>query len=177
MLNTTAGRIFLALLSLAIGLPLFHTQVADALVVRGDDLLVQNSYDGAAVRYSRALRLDPGSVVAIDRLTFVALQQKSTEAFRSVAARASEYLRAHPTEPTVLFDRALCYLKQKHYGSAYLDFSRAAQLTQDPQQYTFAGWAARRAGRLDRAITSWRQALRIRHGYRPAAVALSELRQ
>ncbi len=177
MLNSAGGRVVLAILSLAIGLLLFHAQVADALVVRGDDLLVQNAYEGAGQRYLRALRFDSGSAVAIDRLTFVALQQRSPEAFRSVADRASDYLRAHPAEPIVLFDRALCYLKQGNYRSAYLDFSHAARLTQDPEQYTFAGWAARRAGRLDRAVDSWRQALRLRHGYRPAAAALSELRR
>jgi len=76
-----------------------------------------------------------------------------------------------------LFDRALCYLKQKQYRLAYIDFSGAAQLTQDPAQYTFAGWAARRDGRADRALASWRRALRIRHDYRPAEAALSELRR
>jgi len=177
MLNTAAGRIFLAILSLAIGLLLFRTQLADALVVRGDDMLVQNTYDEAARHYTRALRLDPGSIVAIDRLAFVALQQKRPEAFRYVTDIATRYLKVHPADPTVLFDRALCYLKQKKYRSAYVDFYRAAQLTGDPQQYTFAGWAARRAGKLDRAAASWRQALRLRHDYRPAAVALSKLGQ
>lgn len=176
MLDSAIGRILLAALSLTVCLLLFRTQIADALVVRGDDMLVQNAYDGAAQRYTRALRFDPGSVVAIDRLAFVALQKKSPEVFRSVVNRASEYLKAHPAEPTVLFDRALCYLKQKNYRSAYVDFSRAAQLTQDPEQYTFAGWAARRAGRLDRAVASWRQALRIRRAFRPATQALAEVK-
>ncbi|HEX5275242.1 MAG TPA: hypothetical protein VFW34_08195 [Candidatus Rubrimentiphilum sp.] len=174
MLNTAAGRIFLAALSLAIGLVLFHTQIADALVVRGDDMLVQNAYDQAAQRYSRALRFDPDSVVAIDRLAFVALQGKRADALRLATDRASEYLRTHPAEPKLLFDRALCYLKQKHYLSAYADFLRAAQLTHDPEQYTFAGWAARRTNKLAQAVDAWRRALRIRPGYRPAAAALSE---
>ncbi len=177
MLNTPAGRMFLAVLSLAIGLLLFHAQIADALVVRGDDMLVQNAYDDAAQRYSRALRFDPGSVVALDRLAFVALQKRRPEALRAATDRASEYLKSHAAEPTVLFDRALCYLKLKNYRPAYVDFARAALLTHDPQDYTFAGWAARRAGRLGRAIALWRQALRVRPDYRPAAAALSELRQ
>ena len=161
---------------MAVSLALFHRQLADALVVRGDDMLIQNVYSGATERYQRALWFDPGSVVAIDRLVFVALQQRTPGALRSATALASGYLSTHRTNPTLLFDRALCYLRLKNYQLAYMDFSRAAQLTGDPEQYTFAGWAARRAGRQHQAWALWRRALRMRHGYRPAVAALGELR-
>jgi tetratricopeptide (TPR) repeat protein len=177
MLKTIMGRAFLAALGLAVSALLFRTQIADALIVRGDDMLIQNAYDAAGNRYLRALWLDRGSVVAIDRLVFVALQERTPGALRSAATLASGYLGTHRPEQTVLFDRALCYLKLRRYAWAYADFLRAARLSGDPQQYTFAGWAARRAGDAKLAAASWSYALHIRPGYRPAAVALSELRQ
>jgi tetratricopeptide (TPR) repeat protein len=177
MLDTICGRLLLAVMSLTIGLILFRAQLADALVVRGDDLLIQNAYGDAAQRYARALWLDPRSGVAIDRLMFVALQQRKRGALRSAVALASRYLRTRPDEPSILFDRALCYLKLRNYPSAYLDFFHAARMTEDPEQYTFAGWAASRAGRVAQAAALWRLALRIRHDYRPAAMALAELKR
>lgn len=76
MLKSVYGRLFLAALSLSIAFALFHVQLADALIVRGDDLLIQNAYSGAAQRYSRALWFNPLSEVAVDRFMFVALQQR-----------------------------------------------------------------------------------------------------
>lgn len=177
MLKTLCGRLFLAALSLAIGSALFHVQVADALIVRGDDLLVQNAYTGAAQHYRRALWFNPESGVAVDRIMFVSLQQRTPEALRSAVVLASQYLQRRPEEAEVLSDRALCYLKLRKYGRAYRDFFRAAQVTADPAQYTFAGWAARRSGRFQQAAAMWRRALTIRNGYRPAAVALAELKR
>lgn len=177
MLKTVCGRLLLATLSLTIGLALFHVQVADALIVRGDDQLVQNAYTGAAQHYRRALWFDPGSGIAVDRIIFVALERRTPETLRSAVELASRYLRSRPEETEVLSDRALCYLRLKKYADAYRDFFRAARLTADPQQYTFAGWAARRSGRLHQAAAMWRRALTIRHGYRPAVVALAELKR
>lgn len=177
MLETVFGRALLAVMSLAIGAVLFRGQVADALIVRGDDMLIQNAYDGAAQHYERALWLDPGSAAAVDRLSFVALQLRTATALRTGAAIASGYLKMHPFQPSILSDRALCYLKLRNYDSAYADFLRAANLSGDPQQYTFAGWAARRAGNVRKALAAWKRALSVQHNYKPAAQALSELQK
>lgn len=174
MIETVCGRLSLAFLSLAIGLVFFRGQLADTLIVRGDDLLIQNAYSSAAQHYHRALWFNGTSAVAVDRLLFVALQQRTPEALRSAVALASQYLRNRPEESAVLSDRALCYLKLHNYAAAYVDFSRAAAATRDPQRYTFAGWAARRNGKFYQAAAMWRRALRIRPGYQPAAVALAK---
>jgi tetratricopeptide (TPR) repeat protein len=176
MLKTILGRLFLASLGLAVSVLLLRVQIADALIVRGDEMLIRNSYAAASTMYARALWFDRGSAIAIDRLVFVALQERTPKALHAATALASGYLGTHQADQTVLFDRALCYLKLRNYHAAYADFSRAAGLSGDPQQYTFAGWAARRTGDVKDAAASWSRALRLRHGYKPAAVALSELR-
>lgn len=177
MLQTGLGRALLAAFGLSLSALLFHGEIGQALISRGDDMLVRNAYRSAAASYWRALWLDPGSGTAIDRLAFIALQQRSPRTLRDVAALASGYLGTHPADKTVLFDRGLCYLKLRDYRHAYRDFLGSAQLSGDPQQYAFAGWAARRAGSVHKAVSAWRRALLMKQGYRPALVALSELKQ
>jgi len=155
---------------------LLRSQLGAALVVRGDELLVRNAYGDASVRYERALLFDPESEAAVDRLTFVALQRRSTRALLEGVSVASRYLRNHEKSHTVLFDRGLCFLLLREYARAFVDFRAAAAVTQNPQQYVFAGWAAKRSGRLREAIALWRAALSVRHRYRPAILALRELR-
>jgi len=175
MLRTALGRVFLAVVSLAVAFLLFRGQIADALIVRGDDLLIRNAYGAAEQRYARALWLSPDSAAAVDRLSFVALQLRTTKSLRAETALASNYLRSHPFDETILADRALCYLKLGDYRSAYRDFARVAILSHDPQQYAFAGWAARRSGNVKQAVAEWTRALEIHRGYKPAADALSLL--
>ena len=43
--------------------------------------------------------------------------------------------------------------------------------------YVFAGWAAKRSGSVREAFTFWKTALSLRHGYRPAVLALRELQK
>lgn len=169
-------RVWVAAFSLLLATVLFHVQLADALVVRGDDFLIQNRLGPASDRYARALWLDAGSRTAADRYIFVALQSRSREHIRSAIGAANAFLSAHRLDSSILFDRAMCYLMLKQYRAALVDFRRSAYLTGDPQVYVFAGWAAKRAGKRAEAAHLWRAALRLHSHYLPAAVALVELR-
>lgn len=170
-------RLSVATVSLALATLLFHTQLADALVIRGDDFLIQNRFGAASDRYLRALWFDAGSKTAADRYIFVSLQRRSRDKIRSAIGVADAFLSAHGLDSTILFDRAMCYLTLRRYRAALLDFKRAAYLTRDPQAFVFAGWAAKRAGKRAEAVELWRAALRLRIRYAPAAAALAELRQ
>ena len=169
-------RLSVAAFSIVLAAFLFHAQLAEALVVRGDDLLIQNRYGSASDRYARALWFDAGSRSAADRFIFVALQRRTPRGIRSAIGVADSFLSKQQRDPTILFDRGLCYLVLKRYGLALLDFERTADATRDPQTFVFAGWAARRAGRRGEAIALWQTALRLRPRYRPAVAALAESR-
>lgn len=153
---------------------LFRSQVADALVIRGDDYLYRGGRVQALVRYNRALLVDPDSEVAADRYVFLSLQRQTSASLAAALAVASRYLHRHPHDAPLLRDRALCYLHLRKYEAAERDFADAARASGAPDAYVFAGWAAQHAGRQRDASVLWHQALRIRPQYRPAALALVE---
>ena len=169
-------RFGIALCAVAIATLTMRGQIAGALVVRGDELLIRNEYDAAAARYVRALWFDPQSESAVDRLSFLAVERRTRAALLNGERTASAFLDKHPASTTILFDRGLCYLLMKNYRRAFGDFRRAAKLTSDPQQYVFAGWAAKRSGDVSAALRMWKTALTLRHRYRPATAALEESR-
>ena len=173
-MSAALRRLAVAAFALFLAAVLLHTQLADALVVRGDDFLIQNRYESAGVRYLRALWFDSGSRSAADRYMFVALERRAPRELRAAIAVADSYLLRQPRDSVILLDRALCYLILRKYRFALLDFERSAGITRDPQTLVFAGWAAKRAGRRSEAIGLWLAAVRSRPGYFPAQAALAE---
>lgn len=155
-------RVALSAASLAVAAAIFRPQLAQALVVRGDDLLAQNRLDAALLHYRRALFFEPASAVAVDRYAFAATQRRSHDSVASAIAVASAYLRRDPRQANVLEDRALCFLILHRYDAAAHDFSDAARVTGSRQQYLFAAWAALRAGRASSARAFWRTAMHRR---------------
>lgn len=169
-----ARRFLVAFLAIACAGVLFRAQVADALVIRGDDYLYRGDPVDALERYRRALSLMPSLQVAADRYVFVSMEEHTAPALRRATDLAGSYLRSHPSDAVLLADRALCYLHLHRYVLAQRDFEKAAQVSRAPGNYVFAGWAALRAGRTPQAKALWRRALRLHAGYRPALIALME---
>lgn len=167
-------RFAIAFVALALSAILFRNQVAQALVVRGDDYLYRGDSAAALERYSRALHLAPLSQAAADRFIFVSLQRNTHLSLRAAVNVATRYLSARPNDPVVLADRALCHLHEKRYANAESDFERAARASHTPDAYVFAGWAAEHMGRNYAARVLWKKALSIRRDYRPARIALAE---
>jgi tetratricopeptide (TPR) repeat protein len=156
---------------------LFRSQLADALVVRGDEYLYRGNRIEALERYGRALALDPFAQAAVDRYVFISMQLHTNGALARGIGVATRYLKARPYDAAVRSDRALCYLHLRDYALARIDFQRAASASRDPRDYVFAGWAARFAGDPRSAVALWHAALALHPGYVPANVALMELRQ
>lgn len=170
-------RFAVAAVALLFASILFRTQVADALVIRGDEYLYRGSRTQALVHYNRALAIAPGSEVAADRYVFLSLQRQTSASLALAVKVATRYLRDHPDDAPLLNDRALCYLHMRKYVPAERDFARAARASRRPDEYVFAGWAAQHADRGRDAAALWREALHIRPGYRPAVLALLEQRR
>lgn len=173
-MNSPHRRAAVALAALVLGACLFCRQIADALVIRGDDFLYRNDMPNAQRRYERALEIDRGNEAAADRLAFLGMEQRTPVSLRRSIDIATIYLTAHPSDTVILADRALCYLIERRYLLALADFERAGRLTRDARYLTFAGWAARHADRRDRARALWKAALAINPQFSPAHRALEQ---
>ena len=153
------GRIAAVAIALVTAAWLFRAQIAQGLVIRGDDFLARNDAANAMKRYARAAAIDPESATAVDRLLFVLTQHRTRRSLRRAIETATAYLRVHPDDGTIRADRALCYLIERKYAPALPDFERAAKAMRDARYYAFAGWAASHAGDRRQARRLWASAL------------------
>lgn len=165
-------RTALILLALAASVLLLRAQLADALVVRGDEFLYR-SQPGRALRYySRALGLDALSAPAVDRFLFVATTARNRVAIRDGIVRATDYLAHDPGNDVVRMDRAMALRATGDFAEAASDFAVVGFHGRDARALTFAGFAARDAGQLPRAARLWRSALALQPTFSPALHAL-----
>jgi tetratricopeptide (TPR) repeat protein len=167
-------RFAIAAIALTAACLLFRSQIAQALVVRGDDFMYRGQPLQALSHYARAVSLDADLGIAVDRYVFVSMQRHDPASLRSGIYTADAYLARNPRDATVMADRAMCYLAERHFRAARRDFELAARASSEARDYVFAGWAALRSGDSSGARALWRQALRIESRYEPALVALSE---
>jgi tetratricopeptide (TPR) repeat protein len=166
-------RFALSLVTLLVAAALFRPQIAQALIVRGDEYLYRGDLRGALVRYKRALHVSPTSGTAADRFIFLSMQQNTAKSLQDGVTEATRFLSLRGGDATVRFDRALCYLHQKHYSAAQADFEIVAPAV-GAQADVFAGWAAEHARRHRDARRLWTRALLASPHYRPAQIALAE---
>jgi tetratricopeptide (TPR) repeat protein len=165
-------RIGVAIVTLGLASVLFRGQVAEALVVRGDDFMSRSALTEAMTRYERARAIDPDNSSAIERVVFAGMEMRTPASLRDATAAANVYLAEHPNDGAILADRALCYLIERRYALALLDFEHAAKVQRDARYYVFAGWAANRMQQRARARRLWKTALAIDGRYVPARMAL-----
>jgi tetratricopeptide (TPR) repeat protein len=167
-------RFALTAIALVLAAVAFRSQLAQALVVRGDDLTYKGRSADALTHYGRAVWLDPNSSLAVDRYVFASMQRHSMNAIRSGISTATGFLTRNPHDAAVLRDRALCYLVQQRYAAARQDFEHAASASSDPRDYVFAGWAALHTRDAAGARRLWRRALALDERFLPAKIALAE---
>jgi hypothetical protein len=172
---TTLGRgrrCVLAAVSLAFAAALFRTQVASALVTRGDDLLRDGNVDGAVRSYSRARRLDAGSAVAADRLAFyLVLRGRDGDAALAYSIAGDALLFA-PRDPALLADRGFAAERLARWASAESSFAAAGSAARDPRYFHLAARMAQRAHDAFAFRRDLRDALAFDASYSPARAAL-----
>lgn len=157
-----------AALAIGIAALLFHGSLAAAVVTRGDDALRSGDVATALRSYRKALRLDSGSVVAADRLAFHLALTHEARAAAVAAAIASDALRAHPSEPSLLADRAFAELVLRDWPRARADFARAGTLARDARYDYLAARLALRLGDRRGARTAADAAVQADPSFAPA---------
>lgn len=139
-------RFAVAIAALLLATMIFRSQIAEALVIRGDDYVYRGDRVQALERYRRAMAVAPFSETAVDRYVFISMQLQTRRSIAAALRIASAYLAGHPNDTAVLTDRALCFLHLRRYRLASADFERAAAVTHSGK-YTLFAQLARRAGR------------------------------
>lgn len=169
-------RVALALGGIFISAAIMRTQLADALVVRGDGCLYRARPACAFRYYRRAMWFDSDNGLAVDRFVFVAMMTRDRAALDEGVGLASTYLRRHPDDSVVRMDRAMVYRAAGRNARALLDFAIVGRHTHDARALTFAGFAAKSIGQRARAKTFWLAALAFAPGFPPARHALDRAR-
>jgi tetratricopeptide (TPR) repeat protein len=153
---------------------LFHGQIADALVTRGDDAFRAGDLAAAIRSYERALRLDRRSTIAADRFAFfLALQHDPLDARRAIAV-ASQALRAEPTA-SIFADRGFAEMQLGRWRDAERDFASAGTLGHDARYDHLAARMALRRGDRIAARNDAAKALAVDPTFEPARALLRRL--
>jgi hypothetical protein len=168
-------RTLLALTGVAISALLLRSQVADALVVRGDEFLYRAQPSRALGYYARALMVDSDDGAAADRFAFVAMIVRDRRAITETLRETTVYLQRHPEDSVVRMDRAMAYRVAGVARGAMEDFALVGARTGDPRALTFAGYAADSLGRRTLARRFWRAAIGAQPGF-PSAIRALESR-
>jgi tetratricopeptide (TPR) repeat protein len=166
----------LAVLAVGIAAAIVRPQLADALVVRGDEYLYRSQPSRALAYYARAMTIDADDGAAADRFAFVAMMLHEGSALDEAVRETSAYLSRHPDDAVVRMDRAMAFRAAGASQAALADFSLAGARTGDPVALTFAGYAAERLGERGLARRLWRSASAVRPGFAPAVRALERYR-
>jgi hypothetical protein len=164
-------RFGLALTGVALSAYLLRPQIADALLIRGDERLYRGDPTDALRYYRRALWIDATDGAAVDRFLFVATQLHDAASEREGVALAGRYLRLRK-DADVQFDRAMANRALGRLGRALADFAAVGRASRDARAYAFAGYAADALGERARAIAMWRAALSLDSGLPAARDAL-----
>lgn len=162
-------RFLLGAFGIIVAAWLMRAQIADALVLRGDEWLYRAHPATSLVYYRRAAWIDPGDGVAVDRFAFVAITLRNRRVLSDAIALATWYLHTYPTDSIVRMDRAMAYRSIGRTRDALNDFAIVGARARDPRALTFAGYAARQLGATARARELWRTALALQPNF-PAAL-------
>jgi tetratricopeptide (TPR) repeat protein len=153
-----------------------RSQIATALVLRGDEFLYRNRLPDAARYYRRAMEVDPSFATAADRYAFLALQTHDRRLLKEAVTILDRAIDADRSATPLFVDRALCLHLERQYARAGRDFEVAARRYRDPRYFTFAGWDAYALARRHAARTLWQRALAADPHFIPARSALERMR-
>jgi tetratricopeptide (TPR) repeat protein len=176
MIPSALRRVMLAVAGAGLSAVILRPQIADALVVRGDEFLYRAQPARALPYYRRALNLDGDDAAAVDRFAFVSMMLRDPAAIDETIRDTSAYLNRHPDDTIVRMDRAMAYRRAGISRGELADFAFVGARTMDPRALTFAGFAADGLGRRSLARRFWRAAIAAQPGF-PSAIRALERRR
>jgi hypothetical protein len=141
---TRARRFTLAAVGWAIAWMLLHPFVANALCARGDEFLRRGDPHAALRYYARAMRIDSGCAVAVERFTFSALELRTLPDLRAATAAADTYLARHGSNAEIETDRALVLWAAGDEPRAAIELRNAGRTMHDARLLRLATIAERR---------------------------------
>ena len=105
---------------------LFHSWIAAALILRGDDLIRIGDARRALTYFARAAWFDRAWDVPVERFGFAAMLIGERATYSAEVRIASAYLSGHPRASAIRWDRGVAYLHLGERERAYEDFLRVA---------------------------------------------------
>jgi tetratricopeptide (TPR) repeat protein len=167
-------RIAIAAVSLSIAGGLFHSQLASALVTRGDDALRSGDRTAGVRYYRRALAFDPHSNRAADRLAFYLAMRHGAGDAQAAIDVATRALACVPGDAALLADRGLAEQRLGRWREAERDFGSAGASGRDARYDHLAGRLALRLGHAREARRFFSTALQHDPTFGPARAALAQ---
>jgi tetratricopeptide (TPR) repeat protein len=168
-------RIIVALIAVALAIPILRPAISSALVTRGDALLYARD-QRALEKYRLALAIDQANLEAADRYVFAAFLSRRRGELENGVSVASSVLLHDPRDAALRMDRALCLQLLKRYAAARADFERVGRQSADVQALALAAADARSTGDGAAAHRLLLLANHIDPSYEPVRVALARSR-
>jgi Tfp pilus assembly protein PilF len=168
-------RFLIPLIAIPISGVLFHAQVADGLVIRGDSEFQSGNARSANKFYLRARFFDRDSSVAAERITTLGIMSRSATFVHQAMAVADEQLAQQPGDTLVRQNRALLEQKLSQPDRAYADWRLVALQTSNPVIVEYAARDAERHHQYDLARRFYQRTLQLSPGRTSARNALARL--
>jgi tetratricopeptide (TPR) repeat protein len=167
-------RLAMAAAAIAVSGLIAHRQISTMLVQRGDVALVSHAAHASSL-YRRALFFDPGDMVAVDRLMFLALLSHNATQLHEAMSLAATELERHPGDSAIRMDRALCEQVLRRYDDAENDFETVGRHQRDARALLFAADDESRLGHASRALALLETARLAEPGFIPVTVAIRRM--
>jgi len=168
-------RLVIPLLSIPIAGLLFHAQLSDGLVIRGDGEFQAGDMRGANKFYQRARWFDGDSSAAAERITTLGIMSHSATYIHSALAVADYELAHQPGDTIVRQNRAILLQKIGQGDRAYADFRLIALQTKNPAIVEYAARDAERHHQYQIARRFYARALQIDPTLASARAAIARL--
>jgi len=154
---------------------LFHAQLADGLVLRGDSEFQAGNAVEATKFYHRARFFDRDSSAAAERITTLGIMSRSATFIHDAMVVANDDLERQPGDTLVRQNRALLYQKLGQKDRAYADWRLVGLQTANPVIVEYAARDAERHGQIGVARRLYQRALELSPGRISARSALARL--
>jgi len=168
-------RLLIPIVSIPLAALLFHVQVSEGLVIRGDSEFYGGNTANANKFYQRARFFDRASSDAAERITTLGIMSHSAPFIHQALLVANDQLTRRPDDTIVRQNRALLEQKVSQPDRAYADWRVVAMQTKNPVIVEFTARDALRHHQIALAKLLYRRTLQLDPRRASARAALARL--